>query len=181
MKNEVWKDVKGYEENYQVSNYGKIRSKDRYLRVCGGGYRFVKGIPIKTMTYTNGYIGVGLYKNGKHKMKLVHRLVAESFIPNPDNYPQINHKDENITNNHLENLEWCTAKYNANYGTRNERMIKDSSLKAVIMCSTDGLELKYFKSLGEASRETGFDISAIIRACKGKQKTSYGYIWKYAY
>lgn len=177
---EIWKDIVGYEEYYQISNRGNIRSKDRYVKTCGGGFRFVKGSPIKTVVCTNGYISVGLHKKGIVKMRLIHRLVAQAFIPNPDNLPQINHIDENIKNNNVSNLEWCTPKYNANYGTRNERMIKEEHLKPVIMMEKNGNEICRFKSLGEMTRITGYDISAVIRACKGKQKTSYGYLWKYA-
>ena len=113
-------------------------------------------------------------------MFLVHRLVAEAFLENKNKLPEVNHKDENKENNRVDNLEWCASKYNANYGTRNIRMIKQKCSKPVIMLDLSGNELKRFESLGDASRETGFDISAIIRVCKGKQRTSMGYKWKYA-
>lgn len=177
---EEWKDVVGYEGLYQVSSQGNIRSCERYVNTSGGGKRKISSLILKKFKCPGGYLEVNLWKNNKQKTTMIHRLVAETFIPNPLNFPEVNHKDESKENNCLDNLEWCTSKYNANYGTRNKRMIKDYRLKPVVMCSKNGQELKSFKSLGDVVRETGFDISAIIRACKGKQKTSYGYVWKYA-
>lgn len=177
---EQWKDIKDFEEFYQISTYGRIKSKDRYIKTCGNGVRFAKSKIIKPVICTNGYHEIHLRVNGKRTVKMLHRVVAEAFIENQDNLPEVNHKDENPANNHVENLEWCTSKYNANYGTRNQRMVKDKYLKPVIMMDKDGSEIKRFKSMGEATRETGADISAIIRTCKGKQNTCVGYKWKYA-
>lgn len=177
---EQWKDIKGFEEFYQISNFGRIKSKDRYLRTCGNGIRFVKGRIIKPVICTNGYYEAHLRVNGKRTVKMLHRVVAEAFIENPDNLPEVNHKDENPANNHVENLEWCTSKYNANYGTRNQRMVKDKYLKPITMIGYNGEEIKTFKSLKEAAVETGADSSSLIRVCKGKQKTCVGYKWKYA-
>lgn len=109
--NEIWKPVIGYEGFYEVSNLGNVKNSktQRILRLLNNGC---------------GYYRVGLYKEGKFKLFLVHRLVAFAFIPNPDNLPFINHKDECTQNNHVSNLEWCTASYNVNYGTRNEKVFK---------------------------------------------------------
>lgn len=180
MINEIWKDIEGFEDIYQISNLGRLRSKDRYVKINGNGVKFVSGKILKPTVCTNKYLEAHLHKDGKRVIKLIHRLVAEAFMPNHDNLPEVNHKDENPQNNNVENLEWCTSKYNANYGTRNQRMVKDKYLKPVIMMNKDGNEIKRFKSLGEVTRETGFDISSIIRVCKGRQNTSMGYKWAYA-
>ena len=177
---ELWKDIIGFEEFYQISNKGRVMSKDRYVRTCGNGKRLSKGRIIKPIICTNKYLEAHLHVDGNITVKLIHRLVAEHFIPNTEGFPEVNHKDENPQNNNVENLEWCTSKYNANYGTRNQRMVKEKYLKPVIMMDLEGNEIKRFKSLGEATRETGFDISAIIRVCKGRKRTSMGYKWAYA-
>lgn len=109
--NEIFKDVKGYEGLYEVSNYGNVRSL------------YTNKI-LKPATKKRGYQYVNLYKNKKGKMYQVHRLVAESFIPNTNNLPIINHKDENSQNNNVDNLEWCTYKYNSNYGSSREKIRK---------------------------------------------------------
>ena len=114
---EEWRPIEGYEGLYEVSSYGKVRSLDRYDRMN----RFWKGRILKSYTDTVGYLNVRLCSNGKLKHHLVHRLVAKAFIPNPDNLPQVNHRDEYKNNNRVENLEWCDGKYNVNYGTRKIR------------------------------------------------------------
>lgn len=179
---EVWKDVQGYEDSYQVSNLGKVRSKDRYRNVCGGGKRFVKGVIRKPSVCTNGYLEVLLYKDGQRKTVLLHRLVAKTFLDNPENLPEVNHKDEDITNCRVDNLEWCTSKYNANYGTRNARCKLGNKRfeKPVNQYSLDGKFIKRYECMGDACRETGADISAVIRVCKGRNNTAYGYKWEYA-
>lgn len=178
--NEEWREIVVYEGRYMVSNLGNVKSCERQARTCGGGIRIVKERLLKQAKCSGGYLVVGLWKNNERKNKMVHRLVSVAFIDNEKGLPEVNHKDENKENNCVDNLEWCTPKYNANYGTRNKRMIKQKSLKPVIMLDKNGIELKRFSSLGDATRETGFDISSIIRVCKGKQKTSMGYMWRYA-
>ena len=116
---EEWRDIKGYEGYYQVSNLGRVRSVDRYC-ACWSSVRFVKGA-LKNVRPHNGYLVVDLSLNGKSKTISVHRLVAQAFIPNTDNLPQVNHKDENKQNNCVDNLEWCTCEYNIKYGTRLQR------------------------------------------------------------
>ena len=114
---EEWRPIEGYEGLYEVSNTGQVRSLDRYdNRNC-----FRKGKVLSPIKDTDDYLKVNLYCNGKNKKCLVHRLVALTFIPNPDGLPQVNHKDEDKTNNSVDNLEWCTEKYNCNYGSRNIR------------------------------------------------------------
>ena len=111
---EEWRDIKGYEGKYQVSSYGRIKSLN---------YNRTKKEKILNPCLTKkGYLIVDLYKNGRRKPCTVHKLVALHFIPNYDNLPQVNHKDENKSNNRVDNLEWCTSIYNNNYGTRNKRM-----------------------------------------------------------
>ena len=116
MQKEVWKDIPGYETLYQVSNFGQVKSLN-YRR--SGKERILK----QGLEY-QGYYRVCLRKNNKNNWFLVHRLVATAFIPNHDNLPCVNHKDENKDNNHVDNLEWCTYQYNNNYGTLKERQTK---------------------------------------------------------
>lgn len=117
---EVWKDIAGYEGLYQVSNFGRVKSTPR-ARTKGG--------LLKPQHDRKGYIVFGLCKNGRNRMLKAHRLVAEAFIPNPGNLPEVNHKDEDKANNCADNLEWCTTPYNINYGTRTARMRKTKYFK----------------------------------------------------
>lgn len=176
---EVWKPIVETEGIYQISNFGNIRTIDRYAKVCGGGRRLVKGkkqIPVKC---SNGYLELQASIYGKRKIFLVHRLVATYFIPNPNNYPEVNHKDENPQNNSIENLEWCTPKYNCNYGSRNRRCMEKVIKKPVKQLSLDGNIIKTFSMINEAARETGVNSTQISRVCKGKNKTAGGYKWEY--
>lgn len=114
---EVWKDIPGYEGMYQISNLGRVKSLGSTIRE---GWNLKEKI-LKLTKEPKGYLKVGLRKNGKIKTVRVHRLVAESFVANPENLPEVNHKDENKENNLADNLEWCTTKYNAGYGTKAKR------------------------------------------------------------
>ena len=133
----------------------------------------------------NGYYRIGLWIGGETKHFFVHRLVAFAFIPNPDNLPAVNHKDEVKTNNMVGNLEWCSIKYNNTYGTRNERIAetqlnrKDRS-KPVKQFTKDGVFIKEYPSMHEVERQTGYINSYISSCCKGRYKQAYGYIWRYA-
>jgi len=179
---EEWKDVVGYEGLYLVSNLGRVCSLDKYAKVCGGSYRLVKGKDIAINKYSNGYSLVMLGKNKTYSSKLVHRLVAQAFIPNPDNLPQVNHKDENIENNCVDNLEWCTSKYNANYGTRNYRCREKHrhQFKPVYQISIDtGEVIKTWDCMSDAGKAVGISPDTISRVCKGKLKTGGGYYWKF--
>lgn len=117
MNFEEWKDIPGYEGLYQVSNTGKIKGLPRVTMQN----QILKERILIPGVINNGYLQITLHKNGEHKNFLVHRLVANAFIPNPKNLPEVNHKDEDKANCNADNLEWCTRKYNLNYGTRNQR------------------------------------------------------------
>lgn len=154
---EVWKDIKDYEGLYQISNYGRIRSLNK-----------TKG-RIRKQSIQRGYYYIWLSKNSKGKMYIVHRLVAQHFIPNPLHLPEVNHKDENKLNNNVDNLEWCDAKYNSNYGTRNERKGKP------IQCIETG---KIYWGARELERQTGILHNNIAKAIRNNTITG-GYHWQY--
>ena len=124
MTEEIWRPIVGYEGLYEVSSYGRVRSLDKY----DSRNRFRKGRILTLYTEIGGYLRAHLSSNGKAKHHSVHRLVAESFIPNPDNLPEINHRDEDKTNNRVDNLEFCDRKYNINFGSRTDRM-RDTKIK----------------------------------------------------
>lgn len=167
---EIWKDVIGYEEQYQVSNLGNIRSKDRTIVDCLGRKRTLKSQKIRIQTSRIGYKQVLLHKDGKTKTCLVHRLVAEAFIPKAKaNKSEINHKDENKANNVVDNLEWCDHKYNINFGTRTEK-----TSKRVYQYTKDKKKVNEFQSAWEAHRQLGYDQASICRACNGVQKLHTG-------
>lgn len=171
---EIWKPAVGFEGLYEVSNLGRVKSLN-YRRT--GKERILKPRRIEKKS-GNVYYAVHLYKDGKAYDKPVHRLVAEAFIPNPDNLPEVNHKDENPLNNHVGNLEWCTQSYNYNYGTRIQRIAEKLS-KPVYQYSLDGKLIKEWSSTREIERQTGYSNSYISKCCSGKYKTAYGFIWRY--
>lgn len=123
----VRKAVKGYEGKYEVDQFGRVYSVDRVMSVNDNGRRYdkcLKGKQLRQTMHSAGYKVIGLSKNGETKTCYVHRIVAEAFVPNPDNLPMVNHKDEDRTNNFVENLEWCTNEYNLNYGNAKKKRIK---------------------------------------------------------
>lgn len=164
---EIWKDIEGYEGLYQVSSEGMVKSLN-YNRT--GEERILKSGKDK-----DGYLYVILYKEGNTKTFSVHRLVAQAFLNNPDNLQQVNHIDENPTNNSVDNLEWCTAKYNVNYGTRTEK-----TQKPILQFSKTGEFIRKWESGTQVERELGIDNSSIAKCCKGKQKTAGNFRWCYA-
>lgn len=170
---EIWKDIEEYEGLYQVSNLGNVKSLERTRISKCGSIANVKERILKPAN-NRGYLMVVLCKNGKLKTYSIHRLVAQAFLDNPNNYEQINHIDEDKTNNNVSNLEWCDAKYNINYGTRNERISKQV---AQIDKST-GEIIKIWLSIKECGRN-GFNQGNIASCCRGKYKSACGYIWKY--
>ena len=176
---EKWKPIIETDGIYEISNYGNIRTIDRYAKVCGGGKRLVKGGLKKPTKCTNGYLELQANICGKRKIFLIHRLVAQYFVPNPNNYPEVNHKDENPQNNNADNLEWCTPKYNCNYGTRNKRCMEKVIKKPVKQLSLDGKCLAVYPMIKEAMIKTGIDETQISRVCKGKNVTAGGFKWEY--
>ena len=180
---EIWKDKKDYEGHYQVSNFGRAKSLDRYVKGKGHSLQFKKGRILKPMKDNNGYLKVKLCKDGKEKAFTVHRLVAEAFLPNPHNYSCVNHKDENKQNNNVSNLEWCNSKYNCNFGTRNERVIAKNTngklSKTVLQYTLDGVFVREWESAKQAEREGGYQHGHIISVCGGKRNNHKGFIWKY--
>lgn len=181
MKKEYWKDIDGYEGIYQVSNLGRVRSLNRYID-NRGTQQLIKGKIYIGNNNGNGYLYINLCKSGKITRKATHRLVAEAFIDNPNNLPQVNHKDENKQNNCVDNLEWCDAKFNANYGTRNKRMknniIKKYS-KKVIQYDLDGNFIREFNSIEDTAKHFNVTSQSINRCCKGKLKRCKNYIFKF--
>ena len=172
-KTEVWKPVIGYEGFYEVSNNGRVRSIDRVVFQQGRIQKY-KGAIMSQYLRNNGYYSVRLSIGNKKKTFSVHRLVAKAFIPNNNNYPCINHKDEVKTNNNVENLEWCTIKYNVNYGTA----ILRKSLKMgkkIAQYDSNGKLIGTFYSINEAERKNNIKIGNSILF---NNHTAGGYFWR---
>ena len=177
---EEWRDVVGFEGLYQVSNLGRVKGLDRLVdtNINNVNRRINKGKLLKPQFNNKGYKRVNLCKNGNKNQAFVHRLVAEAFIPNPNNYPVVNHKDENPKNNCVENLEWCDVKYNSNFGTRNQKVAKHRC-KPVLQFTKEGELVKEWDSAKEASLKAGFNKDCISQCCAGKIKSHRGYIFKF--
>jgi hypothetical protein len=182
-KEEVWKDIKGYEDWYQVSNKGRVKSLERTIIRNNGKRQTIRERILKPKLERNGYLRVGLCdRSGKRKYFSVHRLVCEAFHKNPDNKPCVNHIDENKVNNIASNLEWCTYAENINHGTRNIRAGKATAKalsKQVGQYTADGKLVKVWQSTREVQRLLGFDHGDISKVARGKKKTAHGYVWKY--
>lgn len=179
---EIWKDIQGYEGLYQVSSLGRVRSLDREIIYSNGHRRVHRGKILSFEITRNGYVKYELSEKSVRKYPLGHILVAEAFLPNPDNLPQINHKNEIKTDNRVENLEWCTPKYNLEYNDRYHRFEHHSphmSTRKPVILSKNGVEYK-FDSAKTAGAELGLDNSAITKCCKGKIATTKGYSCRYA-
>ncbi len=180
---EEWRDIQGYEGFYQVSNLGRVKSVARSLVEFHKGTQYTRSYPARILSQGNdgqGYKLCWLSKGGVGKSIRTHRLVALAFLPNPLGLRHINHKDENKSNNNVDNLEWCTPLYNSNYGTAIERRVKvqiPKQNKAVCQMDMNGNILALFPSVKEATRITGiFNISAVAR---GKLKSARGFKWRY--
>lgn len=174
---EVWKPVPGYDGLYEISNHGKVKSLERKMPYQNS-FRAVPERILKTNIINGGYVQVTLQKGRRRKSLLVHRLVAESFIQNPQNLPQVNHIDGNKLNNRSDNLEWCTAKENISHALENRLR---SAAAPVDMLSINGVLLRTFRSAREAEKQTGINHVHIYCCCSGKRnrKTAGGYVWKY--
>lgn len=193
---EIWKDIVSYEGLYQVSNLGRVKSL--------GSDKWHKGCILKQCFDGKGhYKFVGLHKDGKTKQINVHRLVAQTFVPNPSNLPCVNHKNEIKTDNRADNLEWCTVAYNSNYGHAKENMIRSrrnnnnqeiinqkiketkrkrksfSCEKPVAQYTFDGVCVAQYNSATDAERKTGISRGGIQKCCIGKYSQARGFIWKY--
>lgn len=193
---EVWKPVAGY-SFYEVSNLGKVRSKSKYVkcRKQGNSTYLKKGKVLKPILLEQGYYAVSLISDdgGSKKLCKIHRLVAETFIPNPDKLPLINHKDEIKTNNKFDNLEWCTNKYNLNFSDNGKKaglklLNRSDTSKCVCQYSMDGTFIAEYPSIKEAHRATGILHKDISNCCRGYYlhygKTincnyAGGYKWRY--
>ena len=178
MKNEEWRDVAGYEGLYQVSSEGRVKSLERKIPHWRGGERIQKERILKTHIDRDGYLKLNLHAGGKPKNLKVHRLVCQAFHENPDNKPQVNHINEDKTDNRARNLEWCTMRENVNHGTAKERSAKARS-KPVGQYTLDGELVKIWASTVEVERQTGFRHGNICKAANGKIKQVYGFRWKY--
>lgn len=183
---EIWKDIAFTDGKYSVSNLGNVRRNECYTRVKPynnrtnviNHYKERILVPYKSC---DNYLVVSLRVKDKSTPFKVHRLVAETFIPNPDILPCVNHKDENVFNNNVNNLEWCDYKYNANYGTRNIRISESMpNKKRVLQLSLNNEPVKVWDSLTQASKAYKANTTSYIsRVCKGQRKSYKGYCWKY--
>lgn len=185
---EEFRPIEGYENLYQVSSYGRV-------------YSLISKKFLKSKKDKDGYLIVGLSKDGERKFYSIHRIVATTFIENPSNLPQVNHRDENPSNNHLSNLEWCDAKYNNNYGTRTQRAISkrktnqnwiasirkhlkaihEKKSKTVLQFTKQGEFVAEYHSAHEAERQTKIHNSHISSCCLDKKyhKSARGYVWRF--
>ena len=167
---EIWKPVVGYKGLYEVSNLGRVKG--------------ISGKILRPVVRNHGYLAVYLYGKENRKIASVHRIVAEAFLDNPNEYTEVNHKDENKANNEVSNLEWCNHRYNTNYGTtqarRAAKMINGPKAKAVDQLAMDGTYIRTFPSMAEVKRVLVFDQANIFSAINGKYTQAYGYKWRYS-
>ena len=189
MKEEIWKDIEGYEGLYQVSNFGSVKRLESIVSATskkGNEFKIIVPKKILKNRLCCGYYIVGLCKDSKSKNYRVNRLVAKAFIPNPNNYPCVNHKDGNKLNNDVDNLEWCTYSYNNKEAYRlglkkptwtGRCYDKHPTNQKVIQLDLDDKEIKLWNSIQQA--QDYLKINNISAVCRKKQKTAGGYKWKY--
>ena len=182
---EIWKDIEGFEGLYQVSTLGRVRSLDRYYtathsRAIGTPVRYKKkGVILKlTLNKRLGYVYISLKVNGNVFTKSVHRLVGKAFVDGYFEGADINHKNEDKTDNRAENLEWCTRQYNLTYNGLSKR-VGISQGKPVEQMTLDGKVIAAFPTIGEAGRATGLAVTHISESCHSNKKTCGGYRWKF--
>lgn len=175
---EIWKTINNY-PNYQVSNLGNVRSvyvsTDKNNRYFKKNKTNIMYRQLRPRYDKDGYIMVCLYKDKKYKNFRLHRLIAEMFIPNPNNYPEVNHEDGNKQNNCVDNLKWCTTSENQLHSC----YVLKNNIKSVVQYDLNGNFIKKWESIRHASRCLNIPHNGIVANCKGKQKTSGGYTWKY--
>lgn len=174
---EVWKDVQGYEGSYQVSNMGNVKSLERYVKRYGKDFLIKERILAQT---DNGYgykfVSLVPLEGKAHKKNhYIHRLVAQSFIPNLNGYPEVNHIDEDKQNNSTNNLEWCSTQYNMRYGTRIARI-----KKKVIGVSTKDKSMVILDGIVDGAQHGFTNAQALSNCIHGHSKSSYGYVWNRA-
>jgi len=180
---EQWRDIAGYEGRYQVSDQGRVRRTACEITQGNGHSEITYSIPprlLRSFESNCSYQRIGLRMNGQRKYYNVHRLVAQAFVPNPSNLPEVNHKNEDKSDNRAENLEWVTSEQNCNHGTRNKRISDNTSRSRRVLRMTQcGSEVKEYKSISAASRETGISVASIGGVCRGEHHTAGGYKWQY--
>lgn len=186
---EIWKDVIGYEDAYQVSNLGCVRSVDRIILNTSGRYILVHGKVLKLRHNNNGYLYVILSKCQSKKFVFVHRLIASAFLPNTDNKPEIDHINAIRDDNRVSNLRWVTKIENRNNphtiisNRESNRLARRKSLdsvkKKILQLDLDGNILKVFESLHNIEKTTGYSRANICRCCNGKKKICYGFKWEF--
>lgn len=190
---EVWKDIKDYEGLYQINNKGEVKALEKTIWNGQGCLYFPEKIR-KLNPDKDGYLNITLSNKGKVKTFKIHRLVAEAFIPNPNNLPEVNHKDGDKTNNNVDNLEWCTRKENQKHafriglinqnGERNHMYGKlgadnPNSIPIYQLNKNTGDIIREYDSLASAGRDLGVNTGKICLVCQGKRNSAYGYKWKY--
>ncbi len=168
---EKWVDIAGYEGHYAISNLGRIANLRGRCRILH-----------PTTHRTNGYSYVNLCRNGIAKSFRVHVLVAKHFLPQIEGKLEVNHKDENKSNNRVDNLEWCDRKYNVNYGTARERQRANLSkrlCKPVVQYGKTGEYIRSYSSIDQASQIVGTSVPNIVNCCKRRKPSAGGFVWRY--
>lgn len=171
---EVWKQCPKY-PFIEASNLGRVRTKDRYVPSKGGGKRLIKGRVLKQQLHPCGYMYVSFRTNGKYFKLSVHRIIATCFIPNPDNLPEVNHRDCNPKNNVVSNLEWCTRQYNVAYREKYGTPASEALGCPVFAVNLETLEVLHFETQSEASRQLGVFRGHINNVLKGRLNKTHGY------
>lgn len=184
LDGEEWRDVVGYEDYFQISSYGRLKRKKVVVERCNNhGVYTIKERILSLNPDNRGYVFKCASVYGKPVNFNIHRLVAMAFVPNPNNYTDVNHIDENHSDNIYTNLEWCTRKYNTNYGTNIKRAIQtkiDKGLtRKVVLYTYEGEFVKEYNSIDEAGRDTGTNSVMIGRCCSGKIASAMGLHFRY--